>query len=243
MKSYILVLALISVGGLTRAEVLYANQQLMSNPFMTDNKDGWTPISPWRNDAGENQVFDFNTDGPTGFFATNLTTVDFTSTGTHVSDPDYDVNTARLTGLTFNGIFVGRANETAAGANLEANLFVELTITTSTDSYRAQSGNLENPWAQTAGTYLDAGYNWLNDGTYSGNPFAGSGLVLSDITDINVNYFMHVIGNNSDGSGTVFTTLDNASIEYDVTVIPEPSTLVLLGIAGLGVIAGLRRRR
>ncbi len=230
----------------SHAAGVYAGQQLMSNPFMTgENYAGWTPISPWRNNgAGDSQVFDFTPAGPTGFFATSQAAVDIKTTGAHTADPDYNVNTARLTAIDFNGIFLDTPNPGDAGVGLDANFFIEFDITTTGASYRAKSTPIANPWSQTIGTYLDSNldYNWETDGGFSGNPFLGSGLVLADITNFDTKYFMQVVTNNASGTGTVFTTIDNASIEYTVTVVPEPSTYALLGVGMLALVM-LRRRQ
>lgn len=225
---------------------VYANQQLMSNPFMTGaDYTGWSPISPWRNNgAGDSQVFDFTTTGPTGFFLTNQTTVDIKTTGAHTADPDYNVNTARLTAIDFNGIFLDTPNPGDAGAGLDANFFIEFNITTTTDSYRASSTTVTSPWTQSAGTYLDSNtdYTWQTGGGFSGDPFAGGGLILADISAFDANYFMQVSTNNASGVGTVFTTLDNASIQYSVTVVPEPSTYALVGVGLLAMVMFRRRQ-
>lgn len=247
-KSLLLLLVPFLLGGVllpaSRGATVYANQQLMVNPFMTgDDYTGWTPTAPWRNNgASDNQVFDFTTTGPTGFFPTREGTVDIKTTGNHTSDPNFNVNTAKLTDLQFQGIFLDHAAAGDASGSLEANFFIEFDLTTASASYRAKSTVIADPWTQTPGTFLgtNGDYTWQSGGGFSGNPFSGGGLVLADITGFDVKYFMEVVTNNAGGAGTVFSTIDNASIEYAVTVVPEPTvgTLLLLGLA---VLAGRRR--
>lgn len=220
-------------------------EELMSNPFM-DGGDytGWSPTAPWRNNGGaSNQVFDFTQTGPTGFFITTQTTRDIKTSGAHTADADFDVNTARLTDLFFNGVFLDRANQAAAGPGLDATLFIEFDITTTNASYRAQSIAISDPWTQDPSVFLNSStdYTWLNDGTFSGDPFANGGLILSEITEIDANYVINVLTNNTSGTDTVFTIIDNASVTSEITVVPEPSAFALFGIGLVGL--AFKRRR
>ena len=231
--------------GTSDAAGVYANQQLMVNPFMNGaSYTGWSPTSPWRNNGGsESQVFDFETSGSTGFFSTSQATNDIKTVGAHTTDVDYLSSTARLTAIQFDGVFLNKANEGAASSTLDGSFFIEFDITTATANYRAKSIGIEDPWAQTAGAVLgsNSSYTWETGGGFSGDPFAGSGLVLDSITAINAKYFMNVVTNNNGGTGPVFSTIDNASIQYEVTVVPEPSSVLLLSLGGLALVS--RRKR
>ncbi len=210
-----------TVADSSKAAGAYGDQQLMVNPFMEEDYAGWSPVSPWRND-GENhcQVFDFTTTGPLGFFVSTQDAVDLRTTGTHTEDAGFDPTTAELTGLQFNGVFLAKAAEANASGTLAAKFYVEFDIVTESGTYRAKSLPIENPWFQEEGVRLDSNtdYTWVADDGFLGYPFAEGGLPLAEIEKIDVKYLMEVIHGNEDSTDTVFSTIDNASIEYEVTV-------------------------
>lgn len=202
----------------------YGDQQLMVNPFMEGDYAGWSPISPWRNNGEEHsQVFDFTPEGPEGFFVSKQDVADLSAVGEHSKDADFDPATAELTGLKFNGVFLSKAAEGNATGTLEAKFYVEFDIVTSSGAYRAKSVTIENPWSQDDGVRLDSNtdYEWQTSGGFLGFPFANGGLALSEIQSIEVKYLMEVVHANTDGVDNVYVLLDNASIEYEVTV-PKP---------------------
>lgn len=220
-KKWLLSLAALGASTMTQAVGIYSSE-LGVNPYMTgEDYTGWATGDPWRpNGAGENLVFDLTVDGPAGFFAAEQALVDLTAVGPHIDDPDYNANTARLVGLSFNDLFFGEVNVIAAGVDLEANFFFEFDITTSDGTYRAKSQEFSQPWTTPDGQVLRM--TWLSD-EFLGNPFRGAGLALSGIESMKASNFMHVVANNSTGTDTVFFTLDNCSIEYEVSVQDEIS--------------------
>lgn len=222
-KSTILSLLLTTASSLPSllAGGVYGNQQLMANPFMTENYEGWSLGSPWRDNGGsQNQVFDFSPEGPKGFFVAQQNTKDIKTTGDHTKDESFDVNTATLSAIRFNGVYIGKANEGAAAAGLNAKFYIEFDIVTTTGTYRAKSIPVEKPWTLEDKVRLDSNtdYKWEDGEGFGGFAFKDGGIPLSQIKSFEAKYIMEVIGNNSTGNGTVFTTIDNASIEYEVKV-------------------------
>jgi hypothetical protein len=58
-----------------------------------------------------------------------------------------------------------------------------------------------------------------------------------------INNFWFVAGTNNEGESAYLDDLVIGTEWGDVTAIPEPSTLALLGLTGLAAMLGLRRRK
>jgi len=221
---------------------------MVSNPFMTDNYDGWSPNSPWRNNGGsKNQVYDFKTDGPTGWASSFAATRDLTTDADITADPNYDASTTELTDLGFGDVWllIPTWNTNKIGASLDARFYLQANISTvSGNDYRAISDQVTVDSTFTAGGYAQSFSinNWATYGSYDGNPFdGGAGIALDDISSINYQWVMRTITANTDGAGTVFFQADNAILNYEVTTIPEPATLGMI-VALSGTLLFIRRR-
>lgn len=240
MNTRILIL-IAAVGTASLSSAAIYTSELGVNPFMSGaDYTGWATADPWRTNGGsDNLVFDLETAGPTGFFAASQSLNDLTATGAHLADPNYDVNTTELTGLTFNAPFFGEANAGAAGVGLDVDFFVEFDLVTTAGTYRAKSQEINNPWEMTGAQPLTM--TWQGGG-FLGDPFALGGIILADIVSMADNNFMNVTTNNASGTGTVFFLMDNISISYELTTVPEPSTFAGFGgLTALGMVM-LRRR-
>ncbi len=249
-SNYYIALLLASTGlcSHVHAAGIYTGE-LGVNPSMETDYSGWSLASNWRTNGGNNDlVYDFKSStngGVTGYRGAFQETIDLTTTGDHVTDPDFDPSTAMLTGLTFNDLTIRNTNAGAAGSDLDANFFVEFDITLTAAAgggeYRIKSQTVNDPWTLGGNTTLALTMDWQG-GIFEGDPFAGGGgILLSDIESIEAKNFVRVVTTNDNGTGTAFFRIDDVSITYEVTVVPEPSSIALIGLSSLGLIFSRRR--
>ncbi len=214
---------------------------MVANPYMSDNYDDWAPVAPWRSNGAvnDNMVYDFRTDGPTGWFPTVAATRDLTADAAITGDADYNASTTKLTGLSFGNSWVSVAGLPNAGAALDARYYCRIEVATvGGDQYQVDSDQktFDSSWASDGVQSWTMG-SWLDNATYSGNPFAGDdGIALDQIASIDYSWFMYTITTNTDGGGTTWFTADNANLQYEVTTIPEPATLGIVVAFGGGLL-------
>jgi hypothetical protein len=217
------------------------NGQMVQNPFFTVDKSGWSTGGQWRPNGAANLVHDFTTTASAGFSSAVGATRDLTLDAAITADPLYDANTTKLTDLSFGNVWllIPNWNVGNIGANMDARFYVEVDITTlSGNEYRAASNQVVVDDTMQTGGYAQAFSinSWATYATFDGNPFdGGDGIALGDIDTVNYKWVMQTITPNADGAGTVFFQADNATLNYEVTTVPEPATLGLVTAFGTGI--------
>lgn len=220
--------------------------QMVVNPFFTDNKDNWNTSGQWRPNGAANLVHDFTTAAGSGYSTATGATLDLTTEAAITADADYNPSTTLLTDLSLGNVWVLIPNWNTGNiaTNLDARFYVEIDISTlSGNEYRMSSDRLTVDQNMQMGGYAQSFtlQNYATYGTYDGNPFeGGAGIALGDIDTINYKWVMQTITPNTEGAGTVFFQADNATLNYEVTTIPEPGTLGLVACFGGGILC-LRR--
>jgi hypothetical protein len=242
-----LVAALVTM---TSADVYTGNMVL--NPYFEDSAGDpdYTGWSGWRNNgAAKNMVYDFKTDGTTGWFSATGATRDLTTDASITADANYDPSTTKLTGISFGNSWaiIPGWNMGNIATNMEGRFYCEAEIfTVGGDQYRINSSayTIDDTWMGGAGGGQPMSWstgNWASYGPWDGDAFASGGIALDQIDHIDYKWVMRVNTPNTDGAGTDFFRADNANVQYEVTTIPEPATLGLLAAMGGGVL-WIRRR-
>ncbi|QQE12545.1 PEP-CTERM sorting domain-containing protein [Planctomycetota bacterium] len=238
---------------LTQANAATVTGELIANSDFagadnTERYEGWTTNGIWRPGGNKEQLTtDLKTDGNAGYFNANTIAITLTDDIAITSTPDYDPTTAMLTDITINNPSVKSSGILKAGANLSAEIYVEIDINTvGGDQYRVSSTHIpisQGNFPANGTLTLNDTTTWATYSTFDGDPFTGtSGIALSNIDEIKYKWVMRVIAPNTDGTGTVFVSLDDASATYtvDIPAIPEPASLALISLGGL---LTLSRRR
>lgn len=217
---------------------------------------GWnTSDGAWRGNGDRNNlVFDFKNDGSTATWNSASTSLsgggifDLTTHSDLTSVAGFDSSTAQLTGVSWKDEhWITDAGRENIGEGFAANFYLEVILTTDSGGlYTAASEQLAiGAGGVTNGPVSFDEYNWQTWGENGGNPFeGGEGIILDDIADIEFKLVMNVGGDNSNGDGTYFFTVDNVGLDFDVTIptlVPEPSSVVMLSLGGLAL--AMRRRR
>ena len=226
---------------------------VIPNAFLDDNTSGdpldppdgvnWTFNSPWQLEAGIASgaaLFVTDSSNSPGFFAAEASPRDLTTEPNVTSLPGYDPATTELTGLTFADPW-RFAHFGSVPQDGEYNYFIEYTLETPAGFYRAATQKLDRATAfqNTAPTQLGFVFDWQGAG-FLGDPFlGGNGIPLDQILSQSYNVFIEVVSPTSAGAG--FFLVEGFNLEYEVTAIPEPTSLVLLGM--VVPVALLTRRR
>ena len=172
-----------------------------------------------------------------GFYAAEASPRDLTTESNVTSLDGYDPSTTRLTGLTFADPW-RLAHFGSVPQDGEYNYFIEFTIDTPGGSYRASTQKLDRATAfQNTTAQLGFVFNWEGGG-FLGDPFASGGVALSDITNMTYNVLVEVVTPTTSGAG--FFLVEGFNLEYEVTAIPEPASLLLF--AGMIPAFAIRRR-
>lgn len=227
-----LILAILAIFVSTQAFAATITGNAIPNPGFTgpndtERYDGWS-VSGWRNNGkAENLVYDFLTDGGTGFFVAEVA-IDLTSLSAITSDPDYDANTALLTGLSFGDITAGIPdwNVGNIGTRIQGSFYCEVVFSTTDGkdySFRSNSYTVDSNWKNGLRKLTWSADSWVSHGVFDGDAFAGGGIVLSTIRNMKYRWVVWVKTPNSDGAGDVFFLSDDANLRYTVTTVSGPS--------------------
>ena len=223
---------------------------VIPNAFLDDNTSGdpldppdgvnWSFNSPWQLEAGlfsGAALFVTDSSNSPGFYAAEASPRDLTTESNVTSLDGYDPSTTRLTGLTFADPW-RLAHFGSVPQDGEYNYFIEFTIDTPGGSYRASTQKLDRATAfQNTTAQLGFVFNWEGGG-FLGDPFASGGVALSDITNMTYNVLVEVVTPTTSGAG--FFLVEGFNLEYEVTAIPEPASLLLF--AGMIPAFAIRRR-
>jgi hypothetical protein len=131
-----------------------------------------------------------------------------------------NTNATLLSGLDIQGRLTLAASSTYSFGGDTTTVSGSLTLTSGWDLFFTDGADYE----------LGADSDYVTLFNY------GTLVAASDLTNVNIS------GLNFDTSSLVFNTLDNSVVLYGITVIPEPSTWLLLGV-GVGLLAWLRRKK
>ena len=212
--------------------------EAMQNPFFRGaDYSRWTLNSPWRGDGGNDRlVFDIQAVNSAGFYSARG------AGGGLLDGPAVAPSSpqARLMDFDFSlsqpFIAAFGAPETPGTYKL----FFEVDVLTDGGTYRAKSQEFSNPLSLSGA--LTPLFTWQTGGGFLGDLPGNGGVLLSEINALNYNAVMWVDVPAS-GTGTGFFTLDNMSLTYEVDMVPEPSTYLLLGFAATLALACKLRRR
>lgn len=214
---------------------------VIPNAFLDDNSSGnpldppdgvnWTFNSPWTLEANlfsGAALFVTDASNQPGFYAAEASPRDLTTEPNVVALDGYNPSTTRLTGLTFADPW-RLAHYGSVPQDGEYNYFIEFTIDTSGGAYRASTQKLDRATVfQNSTNQLGFVFSWEGGG-FLGDPFAAGGIPLSEITDMTYNVLMEVASPTSSGSG--YFLVEGFNVEYEITSVPEPSGLALVGFA------------
>lgn len=204
-----------SIGPTLSAKVL--DGEMIANPFMEENYNHWEVKQGWRTDSNEKRlVFDikpYNVGiskaiGRGKYFEFNPG-----ENEPHLS--------AKLIDVIFNAPFIKVYNAASIGTNADYVLFFELDIVIGEGKfYRAQSQLIPEPWNLPEGD-LTVNFKWLDkDDGFLGKPSStdGGGIPVNLIKEVYYTVIMKVNQAASDSSDTVYVTIDNLSLTYQVIV-------------------------
>lgn len=222
---------------------------VLPNAFLDDNTSGdpldppdgvnWTFNSPWQLEAGlfsGAALFVTDSSNQPGFFAAEGSPRDLTAEANVLALDGYDPSTTRLTSLTFADPW-RLAHFGTLPPDGQYNYFIEYTINTPGGAYRAATQKLDRATAfQNTTAQLGLAFSWQGGG-FLGDPFAAGGVPLSDIDSMTYNVFIEVLQPTSAGAG--FFLVEGFNVEYEVTAIPEPASIALVGLFACGL--ALRR--
>lgn len=217
--------------------------ETMLNPFFSGGSYAdWSFFGDFRNDGGQDRVvFDLKAVGanPEGFSGA----VGTGKTGAQIAvENSLDPNANYLQGFDFslaNPYYdqIGPFDGTPDG---RYDLFFELTVSTTSGTYRAQSDMFD--LVTTPNGALAPTFTWLGGG-FGGDPGlqnGGLGVLLADVNGITYSAIVQTVGSNTTVAVS-FATVDNMSLVYQV--VPEPAGCVLaLSGVGMLILRGRRKR-
>lgn len=208
-----------------------------------DPPDGvnWTFNSPWSLEANlfsGAALFVTDASNQPGFYAAEASPRDLATEPNVVALDGYDPSTTRLTGLTFADPW-RLADYGSVPQDGEYNYFIEFTIDTPGGSYRASTQKLDRVTAfQNSSSQLGFVFDWEGGG-FLGDPFTSGGIPLSEINDMTYNVLIEVANPTSSGAG--FFLVEGFNVEYEVTSVPEPASLAIVGLT-VPAVFFMRRR-
>lgn len=230
---------------------------MVVNKFFLDGGNAdytyWNTSGSWQTNGDESNLkIDFSNAASTNQWSVATTSLagggvyDLTKDSSITSIEGYDPNTAKFTDFSWKaGHYFLADNVGSRGSNLNAQFKLELDIVVDGGTYRMQSENIEvSANNLILGPHTFETNAWRTGGAFLGNPFEGDdGIVLADVDDIQFKLVMFTGSDNNDGSDVFTYKIDNVGFNYELTVaaVPEPSSMALLSLGGLGF--ALRRRR
>ncbi|MBK1832121.1 PEP-CTERM sorting domain-containing protein [Verrucomicrobiaceae bacterium R5-34] len=164
-----------------------------------------------------------------------------------------DDNTDNSTGAAFtNGNFLSFSVTVADGYTMDLNtLSIDTQVTNAFQYSNARiytsiqgfDDVVDDTIAQI-GVSSGGGFQALTTNIidFNGDSYLGSNISDADfngLTDTTVTFYIPWVDNS--GSDTRYSDVDNVSLDATVTVIPEPSSAMLLGLGGLALV--LRRKK
>lgn len=259
MKVWHFIIAVFLIGPAVANAGVITGNYLLDDYTFTSNPDGLPSgtNNEWRYDSAGARVqwktTQANTGGINGNF--NGGTVNLLSHTAVTGDPDYNINTTKLTAIT--PAWATASFAYAGTATYDPDHVIEgyyvITIDTTGDTYVGTSTTNK---IHDGPTRLPSGNNTmlqnnLRDGwnvlTWDVNPFAAGGIVYADIVNISVDFYATTITDNI-GSGThdEYFSMKEAPIEYTAETVYTPPVIPLVGVyfddngstAGFGLDSG-----
>ena len=125
---------------------------------------------------------------------------------------------ARLSALTLNAPYFAVFNADAIGPSSNYEFFVEIDVKTQSGLYRARSRALSDPWHIPTGS-LKLLLEWDDSPAYLGDIAEAplGGIPVLGIEEILYRCVIQVHRSTDPGTGPVFLTIDNCSLQYEIT--------------------------
>lgn len=230
-------LATLLLAGSAKAQTLITGQAIL-NPYFETNFDNWNLTNGFYGDSGSRIAYAVaaNSGNLVGFAVATGTGY----TGSAIATANsLDASTCYLKGFDFTQSQPWFYQIGPWGSiNGQYNLYFEVKVTTlEGKTYQADSNTFNA--LTTANGAMTLNFNW--DGALGDIKDAngGLGLALSDVTGISYAAVMETLGGINTLGGNTFVTLDNMSLIYQVSTVPEASSYAMIACA-MGLLGGLQ---
>ena len=196
--------------------------ELMLNPNFDDgNYEHWEFSGFWRPDGEQNRLVYDMMPGELGYIAAVGSARQLAADIQLIRDlraAGSRLISARLSGLTLNAPYLAVYNTSAIGPGSDYLFFIEVDVKTQSGLYRASTEVLSNAWDLYEGP-LQSVLEWDDSPACLGDiaeaPMGGVPLV--EVEEILYKCVIQVRQSTPVGTGPVFLTIDNCSLEYVIT--------------------------